>query len=127
MEVWLATNPRSRKVGEIRRNNRVTLYYFDASVQGYVTLYGRARLVNDPKEKAIHWKEEWKTFYPDRDKGYLLIAVTAERLEVVIEKKGIVPTSPTWTPPTLFFRQIKAKPFKPQVGRTHCRIKLDVD
>src|SRR5687767_9182648 len=29
MTVWLATNPRSRKVNEIRRNPKVTLYYFD--------------------------------------------------------------------------------------------------
>ena len=107
--VWLATNPRSRKVAEIRRNSRVTLYYFDAASQGYVTLFGRARLVNDPVEKNRHWKEEWKAFYPDREKGYLLIEVTPERLEVVIEKKGIVGNSPTWAPPSVTFKRPKAR------------------
>jgi general stress protein 26 len=79
--VWLGTNPRSRKVAAIRRNHRVTLYYFDRENQAYVSISGLARLVNDPKEKAKHWKDEWKDFYPDRAKDYLLIAVTPEKLE----------------------------------------------
>src|SRR6476661_7943656 len=50
MIVWLATNPRSHKVAEIRRNPRVTLYYFDRENQAYVTIHGTARLVNDQDE-----------------------------------------------------------------------------
>jgi len=107
--IWLATNPRSRKVAEIRRDSRVTRYYFDSTAQGYVTIYGRARLVNDPKAKSRHWKEEWKAFYPDREKDYLLIAVTPEKLEVVIEKKGIVGNSAAWTPPSVTFPREKKK------------------
>jgi general stress protein 26 len=103
MVVWLATNPRSRKVAEIRRNRRVTLYYFDREGQAYVTIYGIARLVNDPKEKARRWKDEWKMFYPDRGKSYLLIAVTPQRLEVVSEKRGIVGDPKTWAPSVITF------------------------
>jgi general stress protein 26 len=102
--VWLGTNPTSRKVSEIRKNPRVALYYFDADSQGYVSISGRARIVDDPKEKARRWKEEWKGFYLDRDKGYLLIEVTPEKLEVVIEKKGIVGDPKSWRPPTVWFR-----------------------
>ncbi|HXD33518.1 MAG TPA: pyridoxamine 5'-phosphate oxidase family protein [Pyrinomonadaceae bacterium] len=105
--VWLATNPRSRKVAEIRRNPRVTLYYFDAASQGYVSIYGRARVVDDPKEKARHWKNEWKDFYPDRVKSYLLIAVTPEKMEIVIVKKDIVGNSTRWTPPSVTFKRNK--------------------
>ena len=104
--VWLGTNPRSRKVKEIQRNSRVALYYFDAASQGYVTISGSARIVRDPKEKARHWKDEWKAFYPDREKGYVLIAVTPEKLEVVIEKKGIIGDPKTWTPPTVRFSSL---------------------
>ena len=103
MVVWLATNPRSRKVVEIRRNPRVTLYYFDRESQAYVTLYGTARLVNDRAEKERRWKEDWKAFYPDRDKSYLLIKVTPDRLEIVDVKKGIVSGAPTWQPPSVGF------------------------
>jgi len=107
MVVWLATNPRTRKVAEIRRNPRVTLYYFDREEQAYVTISGIARLVNDAKEKAKHWKDEWKDFYPDRDKDYLLIAVKPERLEVVNVKKAIVGDPTTWKPPSVNFRTRK--------------------
>ena len=101
MMVWFGTNPRSRKVSEIRRNNRVTLYYFDREGSAYVTISGVARLVNDPSEKTRRWKDEWKAFYPDREKGYLLIAVTPQELEIVSEKKGIVGDAIRWTPPTI--------------------------
>ena len=103
MIVWLATNPLSRKAAEIRRNPKVTLYYFDRESAAYVAIYGTARLVNDKNEKAKRWKDDWKTFYPDRDKSYLLIKVTPERLELVNVNKGIVGTSPTWQPLSVDF------------------------
>ena len=103
MTVWLATNPRSRKVAEIRRNPRVTLYYFDRESAAYVTVYGTARLVNNRQEKQRRWKDDWKTFYPHRDQSYLLIKVTPSRLEIVNVNKGIVGTSPTWQPLSVDF------------------------
>src|SRR5882672_12250061 len=75
MVVWLGTNSKSRKVAEIRRHQHVTLYYFVREDQAYVTIAGRARIVQDAAEKAKHWKEEWKDFYPNGRKNYLLIAV----------------------------------------------------
>ena len=105
MTVWLATNPLSRKAAEIRRNPKVTLYYFDRESAAYVTIYGTARLVNDKGEKAKRWKDDWKLFYPDRDKSYLLIKVTPQRLEVVNVNKGVVGTSPTWQPLSVDFRR----------------------
>lgn len=101
--VWLATNPRSRKVRQIERDSRVTLHYFDPQAQAYVTLFGTARLVNDPEEKK-RWKDEWKAFYPDRDASYLLIAVTPERLEVFSPKHGIESDPVTWQPATFELR-----------------------
>jgi len=101
--IWFGTNPKSRKVAEIRRHRRVTLYYFDRDSPAYVTITGLARLVNDPAEKARHWKDEWKAFYADRKKGYLLIAVTPQELEIVNEKKGIVGDADLWTPPAVRF------------------------
>ena len=101
MVVWLATNPKSRKVREIRRNQRVTLYYFVPEDQAYVTVFGRARIVDDARERARHWKDEWKDFYPDRQ--YLLIAVAPEKLEVISVKQGINGDLITWKPPAVTF------------------------
>jgi general stress protein 26 len=109
MIVWFGTNPLSRKVAEIRRNPRVTLYYFDRENQAYVTLHGIARLVNDPQEKLLHWKDDWKAFYPDRNKDYLLIEVRPSKLEVINTKTGIVGTSRAWDPPSVTFAVTKRK------------------
>ncbi len=107
MVVWLGTNPRTRKVNEIRRNPRVTLYYFDREQEAYVTISGIARLVNDPKEKAKRWKDEWKDFYPDRATDYLLIVVEPEKLELVSIAKGIIGDPRTWKPPAVNFTSFR--------------------
>ena len=103
MRVWLGTNRLSRKVAEIRHNPHVTLYYFDREDQAYVTLQGTAIIVDNPAEKAKHWKEEWKDFYPNPDKDYVLIMVRPRYLEVVNKKKGIVGNPRTWEPPFVSF------------------------
>jgi general stress protein 26 len=103
MVIWFGTNPRTRKVKEIRRNHIVAIYYFDPAAEAYVTIQGTARLVDDPREKARRWKDEWKAFYPDRGKSYILIAVTPERLEVVSEKKGITGDPKSWQPLSVVF------------------------
>ncbi len=104
MVIWFGTNPRSRKVRELRRNPRVTIYYVDPVAQAYVSIQGTARLVNDRAEKARRWKDEWKAFYPDREKNYLLIAVKPERLEVINVKDGLIGDPNTWATPTVTFR-----------------------
>jgi len=103
MHVWFGTNRRSRKVAEIRRHPQVTLYYFDRDEQAYVTLHGMATIVDDRAEKARHWKDEWKDFYPNRDRDYILILVRPRNLEVVNTKKGIVGNPRTWEPPLVTF------------------------
>ena len=101
LTVWMATNPKSRKVAQIRKNPRVTLHCFDTASMGTVTLFGLARLVNDPAEKKKRWKDEWRDFYPDRDAGYLLIAVTPDRLEILSPAHGIGNDPVTWKPLTI--------------------------
>lgn len=101
--VWLATNPKSRKVNQIKHDSRVTLFYLDKNSTGYVMIRGLARLVNDPKEKEKRWKTEWKAFYPDKPKGYLLIKVSPKSMEVVSYIYNILGDPLTWQPPVLLF------------------------
>ncbi len=102
--VWFATNPRTRKVTEIARNPRVVLHYFDQSTLSYVALIGRARVVRDRATKAAHWTPAWGAFYADRDTSVVLIAVEAERLEIVSSTLGISGDAATWRPPTLLVK-----------------------
>lgn len=103
--VWIATNARSRKVGEIAADPRVTLLYFDRDGASYVTVVGDAVAVDDPAMKARYWKTEWAAFYPDEYRGedYLLIKVTARRLEVSAERLGVLNDPVTWRPAIVEF------------------------
>jgi general stress protein 26 len=102
--VWVGTNPLTRKVGQIRRDGRVTLLWFDGN-QAYVSLDGRATLVSDAAEKEKHWKEEWAALYPNRNHGddYLLIRITPVRMDVVNYSKGIIGDPKTWRPAMVDF------------------------
>jgi general stress protein 26 len=101
--VWFGTNPRSRKVDQIKKNPKVTLYYQDSDATGYVMIHGTAQLVDDQKEKEKHWKAAWKDFYPNRPEGYLLIKVSPEWMEVLSVSRGITGDSSTWQPPVVLF------------------------
>jgi general stress protein 26 len=105
MIVWLGTSTRSRKVKQIQNNPNVIIYYFDSKGLSYVTLAGKARLVNDPEKKAHYWKESWKIFYPNRDEDYILIEVTPERIEVFSFEYDIMDEPPSWTVPSIDFME----------------------
>ena len=101
--VWLGTNPKSRKVNEIRNNSKVTLYYTGNKGEGYVSIIGTASLVNDQSKKDSLWKDKWSMFYKDRKENYLLIKVIPKKLEVLDYKHGIVGNNNTWRTPSVTF------------------------
>lgn len=103
MVVRFGTNRKSRKVEHIRRDPRVALHYLAPSGAGYVSISGRARIVDDPSETARYWKDEWASFYPNKDDGYVLIAVEPETLEIVDYSRGIVGDADTWKVPSVRF------------------------
>ncbi len=82
MVIWLGTSTESRKVKQIKNNPNVMVFYYDTKGRSYVSLAGKARLVNDPEKKARYWKKSWTRYCPDPDKDYILIEVTPERLEI---------------------------------------------
>lgn len=103
--VWLATNPSSRKVTQIKNNPRVTLYYSDKNDQGYVVIHGTAELVDDQREKDLRWKNEWKDFYTNRTDDYLLIKISPLYLEVINYSRGLSGDPKTWQPAMVRFRE----------------------
>lgn len=103
--IWFGTNPKSRKVEQIKHDARVTLYYFDKATASYVMIQGNAEIIDSQKEKENHWKESWQSFYPNYPENYLLIKVTPEWLEVISESRGISGDSLTWQPPIVWFKK----------------------
>jgi len=101
--IWLGTNPKSRKVGQIKNDGRVTLYYLDHDDSGYVMIHGNAKIIEDQVEKEKHWKEEWKAFYPNKRDTFVLIKVTPEWMEVISNTRGILGNKDTWEPQKVIF------------------------
>lgn len=102
--IWLATNPKSRKVRQVEANQKVTLYYAQHDKGNYVTIIGNAFLVNDPDTKQAKWQDEWAEFYPSQD-DMMLIKVTPISLELVSYENEIISERIDWRAPSIQLKQ----------------------
>jgi general stress protein 26 len=103
MTVWFATNTRSLKVQQMRKDPRVTLYYADhTKATGYVALAGRAELTEDRTEILKRKRAYWDQAFPGL-KNLVLIKVVPERLDVLDYKAGTQANPETWRPPWVEF------------------------
>jgi general stress protein 26 len=102
--IWMATNPKSSKVNQIKNNQNVTLYYFDNENSSYVTIQGSAKLVNSIESKEKYWKNDWENFYKNRTTDYLLIQFTPTKLNLISEKHNILGDSISWKTPEVLFK-----------------------
>ena len=106
--IWLGTFPFSRKAKQIQNNPKVVVFYYDTKGMSYVSVSGKARLVNDPELKAKYWKSGWKRFYPNRDKDYILIEVTPVKLEICSFEYDLL-WNPEGLPASVEFSDIEIK------------------
>lgn len=104
LTVWFGTNSNSRKVTQVKNDNRVTLYYLDKDATGYVMIHGIAHIVDDKNSKERYWKTAWKDFYPNYPHDYTLIKVIPQWMEVISETRGILGDTKTWEPSTVKFK-----------------------
>lgn len=106
LTVWMGTNPKSRKVAQIRANPRTTVACSDAKGPGYVTLTGRARIVDNLTERRRRWRADWDAHFPGGPAGpnYVLIEFAPERLELVSGAHGIGVAPGSLRPPALVRR-----------------------
>jgi general stress protein 26 len=110
MSVWMATNTRSRKVREIRRDPRVALYYSNhATAIGYVQITGHAVLVDDKQEILKRKRAYWDQAFPGLQ-NLVLIKVVPERLDVLDYKAGVQADPETWRTPSVELAPASRKP-----------------
>lgn len=103
--VWLATNPKSRKVEQIKLNPKATLYYLTPDRMSYVMIQGDAELVNDLSEKDKYWKDGWESFYPNKADDMVLIKVVPKWMEIVSYPHGVLGDTQTWEPVIVNFKK----------------------
>jgi general stress protein 26 len=107
MSVWMATTTKSRKYAEIQKNPRVTLYYANhAEATGYVSLAGKAVLLDDMQEILKRKRAYWDQAFPGL-KNLVLIQVVPERLEVVYYKDSLPSDPVTFAPTAIDFKPAK--------------------
>jgi general stress protein 26 len=81
--IWFATSRSSRKVGELKTNPKVAVYFANQnSAIGYVNISGKAEVIDD-KELLVEMKREYWEGIPNWQDIFVLIKIVPERLEVV--------------------------------------------
>ena len=61
---YLGTNTSSRKISQIRKDNRVCLYYSDNKGFYGCMVRGRVSEVTDPAIRKAIWTPSWDMYYP---------------------------------------------------------------
>eukprot|EP00741_Cyanophora_paradoxa_P004880 tig00000841_g4735.t1 len=91
--VYIGCHSQSRKLDEIRANPNASLSYMDKENWAYVTLMGKARVVEDEPTLRQFWREEYRVFYPGGPLGpeFALLEVVPGGLEVVARSMGVPP------------------------------------
>jgi general stress protein 26 len=87
------TNRRCRKVREIERSGRLTLLYQHDPDRSYVTLLGRASIVEDVELKRAIWKPahaRWNPGGPD-DPATVFARLVPDRIELWSAVHNVMP------------------------------------
>ncbi|WP_316803518.1 pyridoxamine 5'-phosphate oxidase family protein [Pedobacter nototheniae] len=81
--IWFYTNEYSPKSKEISKENNVLLAYSDPSKNTYLTVKGKASIVDDKVRKEAYWSPFIKAWFPDgiEDPRLILIKITPEEAE----------------------------------------------
>jgi general stress protein 26 len=91
--VRFMTDRRSRKAQEIEQSGRMTLAYQCTAENSYVTLVGRAKIVDDVEVKKAIWNPASYKWHPGgpTDPNVVLIDFIADRIELWSSAHGVTP------------------------------------
>ena len=101
--ITIPTDANSRKTRHVRNNPNIVLGYVDTPSRGYVTMIGKAKLVDSQEEKRAAWLEPFAAFWPDgpESEEYLLIVFTPDQIEMRSYTQGVAESPTRWTPEIL--------------------------
>ena len=101
--IWFATARTSRKVREIKNNQKVCVYFANhLSAKGYVNINGSASVIDD-KELLVKMKRDyWNGIHGWQDR-FVLIKIIPRSIEVINYKHGLNNDPNTLRAPTISF------------------------
>lgn len=91
--VWVLTSAGSRKVDEIRRDDRVTLGYQHDPDSAYVVLAGRASIIDDRARISQRWNKSWNNVFQAgaEDPDAIFVKVEVDRIELFSLAQKVAP------------------------------------
>ena len=90
-KIWFSTNTSSRRIQQLKNDNRVCVYYVDEkSFQGLM-LVGTVEISQDIESRKMLWSEGAEKYYPlgVEDPDYSVLCFTAQRANYYHALKNI--------------------------------------
>jgi general stress protein 26 len=77
--IWLSTNTSSRRVGQLARNPKASVYFVDFDQWMGLMLAGDVEVLHDPESKKRLWRGGFERYYPlgVTDPDYSVLRFTA--------------------------------------------------
>ncbi len=101
--IWFATARTSRKVKEIKKNPKVSVYFANhLTAKGYVNINGSASVIDDG-ELLIKMKRDYWNDIPGWQDRFVLIKIIPNSIEIINYKHGLNNDPNTLRAPTISF------------------------
>ena len=80
-KIWLSTNTSSRRVQQLKKDNRVCVYYVDDQDFKGLMLTGTIRILQDLESRQMLWADGDERYYPlgVEDPDYSVLCFTAHK------------------------------------------------
>ena len=80
-KMWLSTNASSRRVQQLKKDNRACVYYVDEKEFKGLMLIGTIRILQDLKSRRMLWNDGDERYYPlgVEDPDYSVLCFTARK------------------------------------------------
>ena len=80
-QIWFSTNTSSKRVQQLRKDNRACVYYVDEKNFKGLMLTGTIEILQDIESRKMLWSEGAEVYYPlgVEDPDYSVLCFTAKR------------------------------------------------
>jgi general stress protein 26 len=78
--IWFTTNTPSKKVKQVKRDEKACVYYYDPNAFEGLMLVGKMEALQDEESRKKVWKDEYTMYYPQgvNDPDYTVLKFTTE-------------------------------------------------